>query len=128
MAVMICSHFQHSSLSILSSSSSSSRFHLSTPRSSVSCSIMDTQKQGRSKFLEFPFVSAPHKNLMLDLISTVEDRFESHLLPCSLPPDVQYYKSKNGTSQVSLHIRPSNTDSPVNFLLLFALKIPYFQY
>ncbi|WJX64984.1 red chlorophyll catabolite reductase [Trifolium repens] len=106
---MICGHFQLSPFSILSSSSSSSRLQLSAPR----CSIMDdTHKQGRSKFLEFPYVSAPHKNLMLDLVSKVEDRFQSQLLPCSLPPDVQYYKSNSGTSQVSLHITPGNTESP----------------
>jgi hypothetical protein len=118
MVVMICGHFQLSPFSILSSSSSSSsRLQLSAPR----CSIMDdTHKQGRSKFLEFPYVSAPHKNLMLDLVSKVEDRFQSQLLPCSLPPDVQYYKSNSGTSQVSLHITPGNTESPVIFPLLFA--------
>ncbi|WJX64985.1 red chlorophyll catabolite reductase [Trifolium repens] len=110
MVVMICGHFQLSPFSILSSSSSSSRLQLSAPR----CSIMDdTHKQGRSKFLEFPYVSAPHKNLMLDLVSKVEDRFQSQLLPCSLPPDVQYYKSNSGTSQVSLHITPGNTESPL---------------
>jgi hypothetical protein len=116
MAVMICGNFLLSPLSILSSSSSS-RLQLSAPR----CSMMDdTHKQSRSKFLEFPYVSAPHKNLMLDLVSKVEDRFQSQLLPCSLPPDVQYYKSNSGTSQVSLHITPGNTDSPVIFPLLFA--------
>jgi red chlorophyll catabolite reductase len=113
MAVMICGNFLLSPLSILSSSSSSSRLQLSAPR----CSIMDdTHKQSRSKFLEFPYVSAPHKNLMLDLVSKVEDRFQSQLLPCSLPPDVQYYKSNSGTSQVSLHITPGNTESPIDFV------------
>ncbi|GAU28295.1 hypothetical protein TSUD_256230 [Trifolium subterraneum] len=94
---MTCGHFQISPLSILSSSSSS-RLQLSAPR----CSIMDAHKQGRSKFLEFPYVSEPHKNLMLDLVSKVEDRFQSKLLPCSLPPDVQYYKSKNGVEPRSI--------------------------
>ncbi|XP_004490558.1 red chlorophyll catabolite reductase, chloroplastic [Cicer arietinum] len=122
-AMMIRSHFLHSPLSILSSyssssssSSSSSRLQLSSS-CSVSCSLMDTHKQGRSKFMEFPFVSGPHKNIMLDLISTLEDRFQSHLLPCSLPPDVQHYITNSGTSQVSLHIRPGNTDSPMDFVM-----------
>jgi red chlorophyll catabolite reductase len=112
MVVMICGHFQLSPLSILSSSSSSS--------SRLNFQLLVAQ--WRSKFLEFPYVSAPHKNLTFDLVLKVEDRFQSQLLPCSLPPDVQYCKSNSGTSQVSLHITPGNTDSPVIFPLLFALS------
>lgn len=113
--MMFCGNSLHAPLSIFSSprlqlsSSSSSRF-------SISCSQMDTHNN--HKFLELPFVSAPHKNLMLDLVSTLEDRLQSHLLPCSLPSDVQYYKTNTGTSEISLHITPGNTHSPVIFLLL----------
>jgi hypothetical protein len=91
MVVMICGHFQLSPLSILSSSSSSS--------SRLNFQLLVAQ--WRSKFLEFPYVSAPHKNLTFDLVLKVEDRFQSQLLPCSLPPDVQYCKSNSGTSQFS---------------------------
>ncbi|KAF7844633.1 red chlorophyll catabolite reductase, chloroplastic [Senna tora] len=45
-------------------------------------------KVGRRKFLDFPSVFTPHKNLMLDLVSALENRFDSQLLPCTLPPDV----------------------------------------
>lgn len=54
---------------------------------------------------------------MLDLVSTLENRFHSQLLPCSLPSDVQYYQSHNGTAQASLHIRPAHHNSPVDFVL-----------
>ncbi|CAL5190777.1 unnamed protein product [Lathyrus oleraceus] len=112
--MMFCGNSLHAPLSIFSSprlqlsSSSSSRF-------SISCSQMDTHNN--HKFLELPFVSAPHKNLMLDLVSTLEDRLQSHLLPCSLPCDVQYYKTNTGTSEISLHITPGNTHSPIDFVL-----------
>ncbi|XP_045832754.1 red chlorophyll catabolite reductase-like [Trifolium pratense] len=113
MEMIIRSHFLHSPpLSILSSFSS---LQLSAPR----CIMMNTQKQGRSKFLEFPFVSAPHKNLLVDLVTTIEDRFQSNLLPCSLPPHVQHYKNKSDTSQISLQITPGNNDSPVICLLIY---------
>lgn len=93
-------------------SSSSSRTPISTS-SSLSCSLMATQDEGRRKFLDFPFVSTPHKNLMLDLVSAVENRFNLQLLPCTLPPDVQYYQSQSGTAQASLQIRSGQSDSPV---------------
>ncbi|KAL5101132.1 hypothetical protein RYX36_005459 [Vicia faba] len=114
--MMFFGNFLHSPLSIFSSS----RLQLSSysSRFSISCSQMDTHNnQGRSKFLELPFVSAPHKNLMLDLVSSLEDRLQSHLLPCSLPPDVQYYKNNSGSSQISLHVTPGNTHSPIDFVL-----------
>ncbi|KAJ1410817.1 Red chlorophyll catabolite reductase [Sesbania bispinosa] len=122
MEVMICGHFPYSPLSPLSSSS----YHLSisTPSRSrlqlSACwkSVMETHhNQGRTKFLEFPFVSGPHKNLMVDLFSTLENRLHSQLLPCSLPLDVQHYQTQTGTAQLSLHIRPGHTDSPIDFVL-----------
>lgn len=133
MEVIIRTHFLPSPLSILSSSSfPSSRPKLSTSRCSISCSLME---EGRSKFLEFPFVSSPHKTLMLDLISRLENRFESQLLPCSLPSDVQHYQNQNGTSQLSLHIRPADhtsgthSDSSVShfpsFCFMHAISLQY---
>ncbi|KAF7831261.1 red chlorophyll catabolite reductase, chloroplastic [Senna tora] len=124
-ATMRC-HLLHSPLSILSSSSSSSSSTFSsssssrTPIISASSSfpMATTQDEaGRRKFLDFPFVSAPHKNLMLDLVSTLENRFDSQLLPCTLPPDVQHYQSQSGTAQASLQIRSGQSNSPVDFVL-----------
>jgi hypothetical protein len=67
-------------------------------RSQISCSSMDPHNnEGRTKFKAFPYVSAPHRNLMVDLVSTVENRLDSQLLPCTLPPDVQYYQNQSGT-------------------------------
>ena len=131
---MICEHFRYSPLSILSfSSPPSTRYHLYIPSSSssssfsVSCSLMESQEthnnQGRSKFMDFPFVSSAQKNLMVDLVSTLENRFHTQLLPCTLPSDVQYYQSQTATAQASLHIRAAHNDSPVIPLLLSPPKI-----
>ncbi|CAK7337670.1 unnamed protein product [Dovyalis caffra] len=92
----------------LSSSSSSS---------SSSASQMDLDNQGRQKFIEFPFVSAPHRDLMVNLLSTVEDRLGSHLLPCTLPLDVQHCQNESGSAQASLHIRSGHQSSQVDFIL-----------
>jgi len=138
MEVIICDHFRCSPLSILSSYHSSfspsTRYHLSLPSCSSSSSFrlkpsssssslsssrmedtQETHNQGRSKFIDFPFVSSAQKNLMVDLVSKFENRLQSQLLPCILPPDVQYYQSQTGTAQASLHIRSASNDSPVNF-------------
>ncbi|KAK7371903.1 hypothetical protein VNO80_05270 [Phaseolus coccineus] len=135
MEVMICDHFRCSPLSVLSSYHSSfspsTRYHLSLPSyspsfrlkpsSSLSSSHMEgtheTHDHGRSKFIDFPFVSSAQKNLMVDLVSRLENRLHSQLLPCTLPPDVQYYQSQTATAQASLHIRSGSDDSPVDFVL-----------
>ena len=54
---------------------------------------------------------------MVDLVSTVETRLASQLLPCTLPPDVQYYQNESGTNHATLHIRPGLTSSPIDFVL-----------
>ncbi|KAI4306239.1 hypothetical protein L6164_029531 [Bauhinia variegata] len=115
--------FLHSPLSTLSSSSSVKHsLSFSSSRSSklqisASSSIMEYQNEGRGKFMEFPFVTSAHKKLMVDLVSTLENRFDSQLLPCKLPPDVQYYQNESGTAQASLQIRSGQSDSPVDFVL-----------
>ncbi|KAI9102369.1 hypothetical protein K1719_023571 [Acacia pycnantha] len=124
---MWCCHFSHSPFYVLSSSSSirvllsspsSSRTSFSiTSSSSRSATAMATHGEGRRKFLDFPFVSTSHKNLMLDLVLAVENRFNSQLIPCTLPPDVQYYQNQTGTAQASLQIRSGQSDSPVDFVL-----------
>ena len=109
-----CLHFPLSSSSLPNSLHSS---NLSRPRLSVSASTtpfhMELHNEGRRKLIEFPYVSAPHKNLMVDLVSLVETRLDSQLLPCTLPADVQYYQNQSGTSHASLHIRSGHVSSPV---------------
>lgn len=78
--------------------------------SSHTSSSMD--KHG-GKFMEFPYVSASHRALMLDLLSAVESRLEDQLLPCTLPPDVQYYENQASTARGSLYIRRGFDSSPV---------------
>ncbi|KAK9948915.1 hypothetical protein M0R45_004468 [Rubus argutus] len=80
-------------------------------------SMESHSNQGPTKFMEFPYVSTPHKSLMVDLVSTVETRLASQLLPCALPPDVQYYENESGTNHASLHIRSGLTSSPIDFIL-----------
>lgn len=58
------------------------------------------------KLMEFPHLTAAHKDLMVSLISALETRLDSHLLASSVvPPDVEFYQNDQGTSQGSLHIR-----------------------
>ncbi|KAI4307844.1 hypothetical protein L6164_030981 [Bauhinia variegata] len=118
----IPSHFLLSPLSTLSSSSAKRSLSLPSSRSSkfqisASSSLMESQNEGQGKFMEFPFVTASHKKLMVDLVSTLENRFEKQLLPCKLPPDVQYYQNESGTAQASLQIRSGQSDSLVDFVL-----------
>ncbi|CAN1814640.1 Red chlorophyll catabolite reductase, chloroplastic [Linum perenne] len=87
-------------------------------RSSLSPQMSSDEGRLRHEFMEFPFVSQPHRDAMVDLVSTVEDRLGSdHLLPSSLPPDVQYCCNDSGSAHASLHIRPGTDSSPVDFIL-----------
>ncbi|KAA8531698.1 hypothetical protein F0562_006585 [Nyssa sinensis] len=92
-----------------SSSSSSSSLSASSP--------MDPQSGGCKTFMEFPYVSTPHKDLMAELVSVLETRLDSYLLPCNLPPDVQYYQNQSGTAHASLHIRSGLKSSQIDFIL-----------
>ncbi|CAI9110167.1 OLC1v1010146C1 [Oldenlandia corymbosa var. corymbosa] len=86
------------------------------PSSSVTVAksqMMDPQ----TKFTDFPHASAPVKELMLDLMNSVETRIGSSLLPCSLPPDVQFYENSTGTAQGTLLVRSGIPSSPVDFIL-----------
>ncbi|EOA17018.1 hypothetical protein CARUB_v10005253mg [Capsella rubella] len=71
----------------------------------------------RRKFLEFPYVSPTRKQLMVDLMTTLEDRLQSQLLPCSLPPDVRNFMNPNGCAEASLHIRSGDKSSPIDFVI-----------
>ncbi|KAE9466824.1 hypothetical protein C3L33_01241, partial [Rhododendron williamsianum] len=61
-----------------------------SPSSSSPSPLMAPQSEdGRKRFMEFPYVSAPHRDLMVDLFSTMESRLGPYLLPSTLPLDVQ---------------------------------------
>ncbi|CAK9166500.1 unnamed protein product [Ilex paraguariensis] len=117
----ISTHLTRSTLSLLSTSlrrSHSSKDRLSCSSSSSASPLMDPQNGGRRRFMEFPYVSAPHRNLMVELVSMIETRLDSFLLPCNLPPDVQYYQNPSGTAHASLHVRSGLKSSPVLALAL----------
>uniref|UniRef100_A0A1J3C750 Red chlorophyll catabolite reductase, chloroplastic n=2 Tax=Noccaea caerulescens TaxID=107243 RepID=A0A1J3C750_NOCCA len=67
--------------------------------------------------MEFPYVSATRRQLMVDLVSMVEDHLQSLLQPCSLPPDVRNFKNPNGSAEASLHIRSGEKSSPIDFVI-----------
>jgi len=70
--------------------------------------------------MEFPHLLAPHKDLMVGLISAVDKRLHGHLLPssASVPPDAEYYQNQSGASQGSLCINRGVDSSPVLSLSL----------
>ncbi|KAL0726209.1 hypothetical protein Bca4012_022302 [Brassica carinata] len=80
----------------------------------------------RQKFMDFPYVSPTRRQLMVDLMSTLEDRLHSQLLPCTLPPDVRNFKNPNGSAEASLHIRSGEKSSPIDFVIgsWIHVKIP----
>ncbi len=86
---------------------------------------MEQQQSRGSKLKEFPYLLESHKDTMVGLISAVENRLGSHLLPSSVPPDVEYYQNDSGSSQGTLYIRCGIHSSPVRtlsylpFLFLF---------
>ncbi|KAK1359979.1 Red chlorophyll catabolite reductase [Heracleum sosnowskyi] len=71
----------------------------------------------QSKLMEFPYVSAPHRNLMVDIVSKVEAHLSSSLLPCTLPQDVQYFENHTGTAHAALLLRSAVPSSQVDFIL-----------
>ncbi|XP_058097360.1 red chlorophyll catabolite reductase [Magnolia sinica] len=88
-----------------------------TSSSSSSSSPYSHKDTRRSSLLEFPHLSPSHRELMLDLISTVETRLGPHLLPSAVPPDVAYFQTDSGNSQGSLDIRSGRKDSKIDFIL-----------
>ncbi|KAM7507102.1 hypothetical protein LguiA_017555 [Lonicera macranthoides] len=110
--------FPHSTFSPPSVSLPRSSLPRFSPRCSSSASIpMDPQNGGRRAFMEFPYVSAPHRDLMVELVSTVENRLDPYLLPCKLPPDVQYYENQSGTAHAALQVRSGIQSSQIDFIL-----------
>ncbi|KAG8384386.1 hypothetical protein BUALT_Bualt04G0112700 [Buddleja alternifolia] len=99
------------------SSSSISRASLSRTRRFASSSSSASMDELRAKFMEFPYVSAPHKDLMLELLSSVDNRIGSSLQPCTLPTDVQHFGNPTGTASASLHLRSGVVSSQIDFIL-----------
>lgn len=71
-----------------------------------------------SKLMEFPHLTAAHRDLMVDLIQAVDDGVGEHLLPSTVPSDVEYYQNQTGTSQGTLLIRSALPPSPVTLFWL----------
>ncbi|KAK1410266.1 hypothetical protein QVD17_36801 [Tagetes erecta] len=103
MATISSSFITYSSPKLYSSCSSPSK-----PRFTCSASNND-----RMAFIDFPYVSTSHKHLMLDLVSTVQNRLNSFLNPCTLPPDVESYQNETGTAHAALHLQSGVQSSPV---------------
>ncbi|XP_055827939.1 red chlorophyll catabolite reductase, chloroplastic [Solanum dulcamara] len=82
-----------------------------------SCSSSTSMEHHQSKFKEFPYVSVPHRELMVELVSTVENRLGTSLLPCTLPSHVQYFENQTATAHASLYVRSGNSSSQVDFIL-----------
>ncbi|KAL1812591.1 hypothetical protein ACET3Z_022656 [Daucus carota] len=98
------------------SSSYSSSPTTSCNSSSTSPGLMN-HHHPQSKLMEFPYVSAPHRNLMVDIVSKVEAHLSSSLLPCTLPQDVEYFENESGTAQSALLVRSAVPSSQIDFIL-----------
>lgn len=62
-------------------------------------------------------MSVPHRELMVELVSTMENRLGTSLLPCTLPSHVQYFENQTATAHASLYVRSGNSSSQVDFIL-----------
>ncbi|KAI3916037.1 hypothetical protein MKW98_004478 [Papaver atlanticum] len=82
-----------------------------------SSSPMETPQTNHPKFMDFPHLSISNKNLMVDLVSNMENTLSPDLLPSSLPPEVQYFQNSSATSQGTLHIRSGTNNSLVDCIL-----------
>ncbi|XP_031254401.1 red chlorophyll catabolite reductase, chloroplastic [Pistacia vera] len=116
MAVNVC-HFLPSQLSSFIPTCRLLALKSSKARITCSAKPLSSYMEARGKFLEFPHASAPIRALMFDLVSTVENRLDSQLSPCTLPPDVQYFENQNGNAQASLQIRSGLNSSSIDFIL-----------
>lgn len=114
---VIARYFLHSPVLHTPPSSLLSSSKISRPQIHASSASHSVEGEGRRRFMEFPFVSTPHRDLMAELVSTMETRLEPHLLPCMLPPDVQYYQNQTNAAHASLHIRSGCKPSLIDFIL-----------
>ncbi|XP_049394782.1 red chlorophyll catabolite reductase, chloroplastic-like [Solanum stenotomum] len=90
----------------------SAQFHTSSSRSfsvrkRLSCSSSSTSMEHHeSKFKEFPYVSVPHRELMVELVSTMENLyFLAH---------VQYFENESATAHAFLYVRSGNSSSQLS--------------
>ncbi|GJU88595.1 red chlorophyll catabolite reductase, chloroplastic [Tanacetum coccineum] len=93
-----------------------SPLHTSSRFTCCATSPSSGHHQKKKLLMDFPYVSAPHKKLMVELVSSVEGNLDGLLNPCSLPPDVQSYGNETDTSHAALHLRTGLNDSPVAFV------------
>ncbi|KAG6418811.1 hypothetical protein SASPL_121016 [Salvia splendens] len=85
-------------------------------RSKVRCS--NSMDYGKAKMMEFPYASAPIKKLMVELLSTVDDKLGSSLHATStLPSHVQHFGNSTRTAQASLHLRSGLPSSQIDLVL-----------
>ncbi|CAH2076302.1 unnamed protein product [Thlaspi arvense] len=120
MAMIFCNTLYSSSPSLSPLTSTRSKPSRFPERLRVRAQFQSMEDQDgllRRKFMEFPYVSPARRQLMVDLMSTIEDRLQSQLLPCSLPPDVRNFKNPNGSAEASLHIRSGEKSSPIDFVI-----------
>ncbi|XP_077250047.1 red chlorophyll catabolite reductase-like [Tasmannia lanceolata] len=87
-----------------------------TSCNSCMTSSYDLQKWS-SKLIEFPHVSTSHRNLMLDILSSIDTHLGPQLLPSSIPPDLAYFENDSTTSQGALDIRLGQKDSTIDFMV-----------
>ncbi|KAK8951380.1 hypothetical protein KSP39_PZI003425 [Platanthera zijinensis] len=66
---------------------------------------------------DFPYLPPADRDLMLSLLTTVEDRLGSALLPSNVSPDVLRFQNSNGSAHGSVNIRSGSQSSPVDFVL-----------
>lgn len=85
-------------------------------KSSVVRASMD-QPAAVSPVMEFPHLPPSHRDLMVDLLSTIEAQLGPHLLPSVVPSDVLSFQGQDGASQGALDIRSGGQDSSVDFIL-----------
>ncbi|KAL9229765.1 hypothetical protein vseg_005198 [Gypsophila vaccaria] len=103
------------------------RSRASSSSSSSSSSSLSAMKQRggdeRPRFKDFPYLSAPMKDLMIDLVSRVESALGSQLLPCTLPQDAQYFENSTSTAHASIFLRSASasasasSSSPIDYIL-----------
>ncbi|OIT29671.1 PREDICTED: red chlorophyll catabolite reductase, chloroplastic [Nicotiana attenuata] len=120
MAISLCSVQLFTSQILAQPSLPSSSRSVFLRKRRLSCSsskYMEQQNENKSKFKEFPYVSVPHRELMVELVSTVENRLGTSLLPCTLPCNVQYFENSTATAHASLYVRSGHSSSQVDFIL-----------
>eukprot|EP00262_Sarcandra_glabra_P001233 TRINITY_DN1125_c0_g1_i2.p1 TRINITY_DN1125_c0_g1~~TRINITY_DN1125_c0_g1_i2.p1 ORF type:complete len:303 (-),score=39.29 TRINITY_DN1125_c0_g1_i2:277-1185(-) len=86
-------------------------------RSTVRSSPIMSSSSDRRKLMDFPHLSATHRNLMVEILSEIEMRIGSQLLPSSIPQDLEYFENQAGSSQGAMSIRSGDKDSKIDIIL-----------